>query len=256
MSEVGTVKELWRHPVKSFQGERLEEAEIVADGLANDRAWGVLDTATGKILTGRREPNLLQASAALGADGLPTITLPDGTVTTGLGEKTDTALTNWIGRPVTLVTATDVEPQNAEFFSDHVDDTSEMVEWTMPPGRFVDALPLLILTTASLRAGASHHPDGQWDVRRFRPNVLVEADGDDWLEDGWIGQTVRIGDVVAQGVFPCGRCTMVTRPQPGGLERDLDMFRTLNREHGANFGLWSSVITPGTIRNGDLVKVG
>jgi len=249
------VVELWRHPVKSFQGERLDEAEIVADGLASDRAWGVRDNETGKVLTGRREPQLLLASAALGADGLPTTTLPDGTVTKGLGADTDAALSGWLGRPVSLVAATEVEPQRAEFFSDHVDDTSDMVEWTMPPNRFVDALPLLILTTASLRAGASHHPDGAWDVRRFRPNVLVEADGNDWLEDSWIGKQVRIGDVVAEGVFPCGRCTMVTRPQPGGLERDLEMFKTLNREHGANFGLWSSVVTPGTIRAGDSVEV-
>lgn len=246
---------MWRHPVKSFQGQRLEEAEIVADGLADDRAWGVLDTTTGKILTGRREPKLLLASARLDGDGLPATTLPDGTTTSGLGPETDTALSAWLGRPVSLVAATDVEPQRAEYFSDHVDDTSEMVEWTMPPNRFVDALPLLILTTASLRAGASRHPSGVWDVRRFRPNVLVEADGDDWLEDSWVGQQVRIGEVVAQGVFPCGRCTMVTRPQPGGLERDLDMFRTLNREHGANFGLWSSVVTPGTVRAGDEVSV-
>ena len=247
--------ELWRHPVKSFQGERLDEAEIAADGLVNDRAWGVRDETTGKILTGRREPVLLLASAALGADGLPTLTLPDGTVTNGLGADTDATLTAWLGRPVSLVAATEVPPQNGEFFSDHLDETSEMVEWTMPPNRFVDALPLLILTTASLRAGKSHHPDGQWDVRRFRPNVLVEADGDDWLEDGWIGKEVRVGAAVAQGVFPCSRCTMVTRPQPGGLERDLDVFRTLNREHGANFGLWSSVVTPGTVRTGDEVSV-
>lgn len=250
------VKELWRHPVKSFQGERLEEAEIVADGVASDRAWGVLDTATGKILTGRREPNLLLATAALGANGQPTITLPDGTATTGLGEKTDAMLTNWLGRPVSLVAATAVEPQRAEFFTDATDDASAPVEWTMPADRFVDVMALLLLTTASLRTGATHHPDGVWDVRRFRPNVLIDADGDGWLEDGWAGKEIRIGSAVVQGVMPCPRCTMVTRPQPGGLERDLDMFRTLNREHGANFGLWSTVVTPGTIRAGDEVKVG
>ncbi|HZQ87957.1 MAG TPA: MOSC N-terminal beta barrel domain-containing protein [Acidimicrobiales bacterium] len=249
------VLELWRHPVKSFQGERLEEAELVADGLASDRAWGVRDNATGKMLTGRREPQLLLASARLGDDGLPSTTLPDGTTTTGLGPETDSALSAWLGHDVSLVAATDVPPQQAEVFVDHLDDTGAMDEWTMPPNRFVDALPLLLLTTASLRTGASLHPDGVWDVRRFRPNVLIDADGDGWPEDAWVGQEVRIGNVVAQGVFPCPRCTMVTRPQPGGLERDLDVFRTLNREHGANFGLWASVVTPGTVRAGDEVSV-
>ena len=68
------------------------------------------------------------------------------------------------------------------------------------------------------------------------------------------GQSVRIGEVVLQGIAPCSRCTMVTRPQPG-LDRDLDMFRTLNREHGATFGLWATVATPGTVRTGDPVDV-
>ena len=248
------VVELWRHPVKSFQGERLETAELVADGLAADRSWGVLDTGTGKVLTGRREPRLLLASATLGDDGQPQTSLPDGLRTIGLGPATDDALTMWLGRPVSLVAAADVPPQPAEMFSDATDDSSDVVPWTMPAGRFVDVLPLLLLTTASLRAGEARHEAGQWDVRRFRPNVLIEADGDDWLEDGWKGKAIRIGAVELEGVVPCSRCTMVTRPQPG-LDRDLDVFRTLNREHGATFGLWATVTTPGTVRAGDPVEV-
>jgi uncharacterized protein YcbX len=124
----------------------------------------------------------------------------------------------------------------------------------MPAGRFVDALPLLIVTTAALRAGAAAHPDGAWDVRRFRPNIVVDVDGTGWVEDGWCGRTVRIGDTVVAPVAPCQRCTMVTRPQPG-LERDLDVFTTLRREHGATFGVWTQVVQAGTIRAGDAVDV-
>ncbi|HZP28017.1 MAG TPA: hypothetical protein VFC99_03610, partial [Acidimicrobiia bacterium] len=53
---------------------------------------------------------------------------------------------------------------------------------------------------------------------------------------------------------PCARCTMVTRPQPG-LERDLDIYRTLSRHHGGTFGVWTQVHTPGTVRVGDPVVV-
>jgi uncharacterized protein YcbX len=248
------VVELWRHPVKSFQGERLDSAEVVPDGVAADRSWGVLDTETGKVLTGRREPQLLLASAGLGEDGLPTTTLPDGSTTTGLGAATDAALSAWLGHPVSLVAAADVPPQPAEMFEDSLDDSSAVAEWNMPAGRFVDVFPLLLLTTASLRAGEARHAEGQWDVRRFRPNVLIDADGADWVEDAWSGKALRIGDVTLQGIVPCSRCTMVTRPQPG-LDRDLDVFRTLNREHGTTFGLWATVTTPGTIRAGDEVEV-
>jgi len=68
---------LWRHPVKSLQGQSIATAEIDPDGLRGDRRWGVRDEATGKVLTGRREPLLLGASAALDANGRPEVTLPD-----------------------------------------------------------------------------------------------------------------------------------------------------------------------------------
>jgi uncharacterized protein YcbX len=248
------VLELWRHPVKSFQGERLDVSAIDADGLRGDRLWGVLDTVTGKVLTGRREPSLLLASARLDSDDCPRITLPDSTELVGTGPEVDRALSKWLGHDVALIAAADVPPTEAEFFTDATDDESEPATWTMPSGRFVDALPLLLLTTTSLRTGAALHPSGVWDVRRFRPNVLIEAAGDGWVEDAWCGQRVRIGEVEVAPFLPCARCTMVTRPQPG-LDRDLDVFRTLAREHGAAFGVWAGVVTQGTVRTGDEIEV-
>jgi uncharacterized protein YcbX len=251
---MGEVAALWRHPVKSLQGEPLTVAAVDEDGLRGDRSWGIRDGATGRILTGRREPRLLAAAASLGDDGEPAIHLPDGVVVHGAGEATDAALSAWLDRPVSLVTAAGAPGGQAEFFADATDDASQAIEWTMPPGRFVDALPLLVLTTASLRAGHQHHPDGEWDVRRFRPNVLVAVDDDGWVEDGWCGQTVRLGDVEVVPQAPCVRCTMVTRAQPA-LDRDLDIYRTIARHHGGNLGVWSTVRSPGTIRVGDPVEL-
>lgn len=87
----------------------------------------------------------------------------------GTGVHTDAALTEWIGRPVTLAAAAGAPAGSAEYFADATDDSSPAVEWTMPPGRFVDAMALLVLTTASLRAGAALHAASDWDPRRFRP---------------------------------------------------------------------------------------
>ena len=248
--------ELWRHPVKSLQGERLAEATLDRSGLAGDREWGIRDEATGNILTGRREPSLLLASARRTDGGEPELTLPGGDVLVGSGRATDDALSGWLGRPVRLVSAAEERPGVAEFFDDATDDTSPTHPFTMPAGHFVDALPLLVVTTASLRQGQQVYPGGEWDVRRFRPNLLVEVGGAGWVEDGWCGRRVRVGERVdLEPVAPCLRCTMVTRPQPG-LERDLDVFRTLAREHGATFGVWSSVATAGQVRLGDTVAVG
>ncbi len=250
------VAELWRHPVKSLQGERLGETAIGPAGLLGDREWGIRDEATGHVLTGRREPRLLLASATWIGEGAPAVTLPDGVALAGGGgPAVDEGLSEWLDRPVRLVPAAGTPGGVGEFFADATDDTSEAIAWTMPPGRFVDAQPLLLLTTAALRMGAAQHPAGEWDVRRFRPNVLVEAEGTGWLEDAWCGRTVRLGsEVVVAPLAPCTRCTMVTRPQPG-LERDLDVFRALQRAHDATFGVWTRVVTPGVVRAGDAVLV-
>jgi MOSC domain-containing protein len=253
MSELRLV-ELWRYPVKSLQGEPLDTALVERDGLAGDRAWGIRDEATGKILTARREPPLLLARSRLEESGRPEITLPDGTICSGVGPRTDQRLSAWLERPVNLVAAAGRPGAAAEYFADATDDTSAAIEWTMPPGRFVDNLPLLVITTASLRAGRALHVEGVWDVRRFRPNLLLDTDGSDWLEDSWVGRALRIGEVVVGVRAPCIRCTMVTRPQPR-LDRDLAIYRALARHHQGTFGMWSDIRTPGTIRAGDAAEL-
>jgi uncharacterized protein YcbX len=245
---------IWRYPVKSLQGEQLAEADLDADGVRGDRRWGIRDAATGRILTGRREPRLLLAAATLRGDGEPELTVPDGTVVCGVGDATDAVLSDWLGRPVSLVPAAGAPGGQAEFFADATDDTSAAIEWTMPEGRFVDALPLLVLTTASLRTTAAFHPDGDWDVRRFRPNLLIDIDGDGWVEDGWCGRTMRIGEVEVVPQAGCVRCTMVTRAQPG-LERDVDIYKAVARHHEGNLGVWTTITTPGTVRTGEPVEV-
>jgi uncharacterized protein len=244
-----------RYPVKSLQGQLLDSAVIDIDGLRGDRCWGIRDEATGKVLTARRAPELLFAGATLAADGAPMITLPDGTECRGPGHETDAALSDWLGKPVRLVTAIGAPGARAEFFADATDDSSEALEWTMPAGRFVDAMPLLVLSTASLRTAAALHPSGDWDIRRFRPNLLLDVVGEGWVEDEWCADSeLQIGEVTIEPREGCARCTMVTRPQPG-FGDDRDVFRTLARNHGGLFGAWSAVIHTGTVRVGDPVGV-
>jgi uncharacterized protein YcbX len=248
------VTALWRHPVKSLQGEQLAGAQIDHSGLRGDRCWGIRDQDTGRILTGRREPRLLLGTATMRDDGEPDLTLPDGQRVRGAGPRTDAVLSSWLGRPVTLAPAAGAGGANAEAFTDATDDTSAVIEWTMPAGRFVDSEPLLVLTTASLRAGTTLHPAGDWDARRFRPNLLIDIDNDGWIEDGWCGRTLQVGGVTIAPSQPCVRCTMVTRDQPG-LERDLDIYKALSRHHDGTLGVWTQVQTPGTVHVGDLVDV-
>ncbi|MGZ4675390.1 MAG: MOSC domain-containing protein [Acidimicrobiia bacterium] len=247
------VAELWRHPVKSLQGEPLEAAVIEESGLSGDRGWGILDRETGMVLTARRVPSLLLASSRLTDAGIE-LRLPDGDVLDAPSAHADDVLSTWIGRPVALVAAESVGAGVGEYFEDATDDTSAVVSWTMPRGRFVDALPLLIITTASLRAGRTLHPDGAWETRRFRPNIVIDVEDEGWVEDAWSGRTLRVGGAELQPAVRCERCTMVTRPQPG-LDRDVDVFKALARHHGATFGVWTAVRTPGAVRVGDEVTL-
>lgn len=248
--DISSVAELWRYPVKSLLGERLASLDLVADGVAGDRMWGIQDLADSRILTARREPRLLFAASRVGSDGLPVITLPDGTELSGLGPAVDSALSKWLGKPVALVPAAEREPARAEYFADATDDSSRAIEWTMPPGRFVDAFPVLLLSTPALAAAAASYPGGAWDVRRFRPNILVRRSGQGWVEDEWANRVIHIGSAQLVPRKRCIRCTMVNRAQPG-LERDVNIYKALLRSHGGEGGMWTQVQAPGLVSVGD-----
>ena len=101
-----------------------------------------------------------------------------------------------------------------------------------------------------------HRPDGEWDVRRFRPTVLIETDeADGFPEDAWIGSSIQVGGAEVTVVAPTVRCVMTTRPQPG-LERDLDIVKAVNRDHESNLGVYAVVSRPGPVAIGDAVTPG
>jgi uncharacterized protein YcbX len=88
---------------------------------------------------------------------------------------------------------------------------------------------------------------GAWDTRRFRANVVLEGSGEDEL----VGSDIRIGDAAFRLATRIPRCVMTTRPQPGGIERDLEVLRTVNRDRGGFLAVGSLVTRAGTVRVGD-----
>ena len=231
------IAELWRYPVKSLQGEQVTETDIGPVGLAGDRHWALVDLQTGHTLTARREPKLLFASGRLSGDGVE-LTLPDGTKTAD-----NDVLTAWLGRPVTLREASTAMTATYEIAVDSEDETgSEWVSWQGPDAAFHDSgdARVSLLSTATI--------DG-WDRRRFRPNILLEGGG----EDGLVGSTVALGTARLQVVKHIERCVMTTRPQSGGIDRDLDVLRTINRDRAGLLAVGALVSTPGRARVGDAI---
>ena len=233
------VVDLWRYPVKSLQGERLEAADITPEGIFGDRAYGIVDDATKLVLTARREPRLLEAAASYRPDGSVTITLPDGSVA-----DDDADLSAWLGYAVHLQAA---RPEVAGRYEIALDfeheDASEWFQWSGPAGPFHDSTRtrVSLLSEATIR---------DWDARRFRANVLLSGAG----EEALVGSTVRVGQAELDVGKEIDRCVIVTRPQPGGIARDLDVLRTIHRERAGNLGVGALVRTPGRVAVGDALS--
>jgi uncharacterized protein YcbX len=250
---VGRVQQLFVHPVKSMAGVRVEAAEIGPLGLDGDRRWAVRDLGSGKLLSAKREPRLLEAVVTL-EGGAPAVTVPGHATLTGDGA--DEALTQWLGRPVCLVAAEAGrrEPFEYDMGTGEAYEGGEIIDLRTPPGTFHDSRPVHLLTTGALAAAGAAHPSGAWDVRRFRPNVLIETPGGEAVEDGWVGTVVTIGDVELEVVKRTGRCVVTTRAQPG-LPADRDVLRTLSDRRGGDLGIYAVVRRPGRVEVGQSVSV-
>jgi uncharacterized protein YcbX len=221
-----------------MQGESLDQIELENDGLLGDRRCALFDVETGHGLTARREPRLLLASARW-VDGRAEITLPDGSIA-----EDDAALSAWLGHEVVLRTCEYPQARSYEVPLDIDTEAEESwVAWEGPLGAFHDSTR----TRVSLVSKATL---GHWDPRRFRANVLLDGEGEDEL----IGTTIVIGGAVLRVEKAIDRCIMVTRPQPGGIERDLDVLKTINRERAGNLAIGALVATPGPIKVGDSVQ--
>jgi uncharacterized protein YcbX len=225
---------LWRFPVKSLQGERLDTAELTTDGIVGDRRYAIFDSTTGLGLTGRRAPELLFAAARLRDDGTAEIRLPDGSIA-----DDDEALSRWLGRPVHLRSSDDHAIRQYE----NPYDTEHESQWrafTGAQGPFHDSsrTRVSLVSTTTL---------GDWDQRRFRSNVLLHGSG----EDALVGETIHLGDAVLDISKRVGRCVMTTRPQPDGIPADPDVLRTIARDRDACLAIGALVVRPATVRVGD-----
>lgn len=235
----GSVASLWRYPVSSMGGERLERAPVAVEGVVGDRLFGLLDRASGRIASPGRETHFAavpKGHARLHGRARVEISA-DGTSWAG-GD--DPAVLAALARLVGF------EPELKSFVA------------RGEPGfrpRYEHA-PIHLLTSAAMRSLARERPDSVIDERRFRPNIMVEwpDEAEPMPERDWIGREIRIGEVVLKGREPCKRCGFTTIEQDG-LPLDVEILRTVVRRYERNFGIYCDVLVPGEIRTGDGVAV-
>jgi uncharacterized protein len=286
---LGSISELWRYPVKSMPGERLDRAVVTDRGVLGDRAFALIDRSDGRVASAkqpRKWAALLACHAgftkppSLGQPLPPVvIVFPDGSGTRSDATDVDHVLSRFIGREVTLVATPPSQARLEEWWPDieglapteHIeagridtgDDrevvTQEILGLVSPPGTFFDCAPLHLITDATLIELGSHHAKGSVDRRRFRPNIVVTGAGHGFVENEWIGHTLHLGaEVTVSIVLPAPRCVMTTLAQPD-LTADrtvLQIVARTNRVTVEGLGRWSCAGSYATVVRGGIVAIG
>lgn len=285
MRTAGSVAEIWRYPVKSMGGEQLAQSAVDARGLHADRMWAVRDVALGTFTTARRWPALLQCSARFAEDPAGRsarpgdvlevlVTFPDGTEVSSFDPSIHDRLTDLIGRTARLeplpavsdkkayrtpqATKADLRRQFMIADDEPLPDLSsfpirrlaELARYATPVGALYDVYPLLLLTTASLRAMEQVAPESRFDVRRFRPNLLIDVGGADLAEFAWCGGRLRGTQVSLSTDIPAIRCSIPTREQ-ADLPSDPDILRAVNAHADRCLGVYTTVEQGGTLAGGE-----
>ena len=132
----------------------------------------------------------------------------------------------------------------------------ELLEFESPPGTYFDAFPISIMSQQSLNTMNQLEGESQFDVRRFRPNLLVDIPDTDqpFPEQAWVGKTLSIGSAKLKIEMTCPRCAMTTHGFDD-LPRDTEVMRKLVNHSDGNLGIYASVMQAGKVSAGDSVSV-
>lgn len=272
--QVGVIRELFRYPVKSMRGERINEVEVGVNGIIGDRAYALRE-ANGRIVSAKNQAQMLgfrayyEETSASGNQARLRISLPDGRIIDAQSPDTSAVLSEALGRTVVLEKGASRQHNREEFDLDGATifgdvpvetvvsgQTAETMptSWAMLPGLFFDEFNITLLASGTL----SHMhklvgEDAKLDARRFRPNILVETDpgSEGFVEDNWLNGTLEVGVVVKlEQVKRNIRCVMTTHAQ-ADLERDLRIIRAAAQHHQNYVGVGAVVRVPGKVRVGD-----
>jgi uncharacterized protein YcbX len=284
---LGRVTEIWRYPVKSMGGERLEQASVGRLGVPGDRGWALRDESAGEMRGAKKFPALLRCRARYltepTGDKIPVaeITLPDGARVRSdepgaaqvLSRLLDADVTLWPRQPADdrehYRRALPADPSQLEqelrsvfgrLPDEPLPDLSvfpqELFEFTSPLGTYFDAFPLHLLTTSTLGELARRNATANFDRRRFRPNFLVELDDatPGFIEKDWCGREVQVGALRLRIELPVVRCSMTIQAQED-LPQDPSVLRTIVRQAAQNVGVYAAVVSEGSVKIGDPVEL-
>ncbi len=248
---LGRVKEIWRYPVKSMLGEQVPRATIDLGGVEGDRVYALRDVHDSSLISAKRVAELFGFHARLARSGMLGIEFPDGVLMAYEAPGLDARLSKVLGRQVTLVRLDDSDVERIGMGA--TADSTEGEGYFETSAGFHDSSDIHLLTTAQLEHVRPLYPQGDWDRRRFRPNLLISSAED--APGPTPGTIIQVGAAVCLEVIKaCSRCVMTTHPQED-LPHDRQILATLARQTSNALGTLCRVTEAGAIAAGDEVWV-
>ena len=209
-------------------GERIERGQLDAAGLVGDRSLAPWDVDAARFVSVDDCPQLRMAQARTDGDGI-IAHLPDGTEVVVGAPSAETAFSSWLGRRIELRPARSVDGDRSD-------------------------RRVRLVSLSSIAAVAREHPSGQWDVRRFRPHILIVVPGVDFGEDEWVGSQMRIGSAVVEIDVPTA-CSESWGGAQVGLAADAEIVATVRAAHEGTLGVSGRVVETGTVDPGDAIEL-
>jgi uncharacterized protein YcbX len=282
MVKVGTVKEIWRYPVKGMAGEQLQQCHLDEQGLSGDRIWALRDVLRQEIQSCKFRPELLSCIAKFRDENKSAkgdhvdITFTDGKVTGSDELVIHQLLSELTGHKSTLEALRTIE--EIDFYRRHKQDDHTWLEelkatferqdgeplpdldnlpqaardYVSVPGTFFLVTPFHFITTSTLAHMRALNPDLDWAIERFRPNLVIETlpNTKGLVEQEWLGTNLVIGDsnISCNGTTP--RCGAVTKGQQN-LEINTEILRTIVKKTNQNLGAYGAILKPGYLTVGD-----
>ncbi|KXH84048.1 MOSC domain-containing protein [Sporosarcina sp. HYO08] len=263
------VASLWRYPVKSMMGEELNACDFTEKGVLGDRAYGVIDTETGKLANAKNPkkwPNMFQYRASFTKPvqlsyPIPPvrIMLPDGQTVESNENDVNHQLSESFQRFVTIASPSSAAVEFEGYIPEEINELENRgTTFTRqsPENTFFDIATVHIITTSTINTLRKLTPESRIEPRRFRPNLILDVpETEGFVEQEWIGKNLSIGDDVQLRIIqPTQRCVMTTLAQ-GDLPKDPNVLRTLVKQNNGNFGVYAEVLQTGSVTIGDQVEI-
>lgn len=221
------LRSIRRYPVKAMGGEALTQVVLDARGLVGDRGFAVVDV-DGKFASGkntrrfRRRDAVFEYAASTTADGSVQVQRGDHGLWLVGEEELDADLSERMGASVRALPERDIPMQ--------------------------DGGQISIVGTASL-AWCAERFGIDSDPRRLRVNLVVETD-EPFVEEGWLGREITVGDARLRVVERIERCRTVDVAQDGTTAEGR-LLKPLTKEREMSLAVYADVVVPAVIRVGD-----